>query len=42
MICIICKHDCHCDDTCQSGNGCGCSNCEHQEKITKKWWQFWK
>jgi hypothetical protein len=41
MICIICEHDCHCNDICQAGNGCGCSTCEHQEEVDtlKKIWK---
>jgi maltodextrin utilization protein YvdJ len=32
MICITCDHDCHCNDICQSDNGCGCNNCEHKQE----------
>jgi|8_EtaG_2_1085327.scaffolds.fasta_scaffold214273_2 hypothetical protein len=38
MICIICKHNCHCNDVCQADNGCGCNICEHakEENILEK------
>lgn len=41
MICITCEHDCHCEDTCQIGNGCGCPTCEHGEveNMFKKIWK---
>ena len=29
MICLTCNHICHCNDTCQKDNGCGCNNCKH-------------
>ena len=41
MICITCEHVCHCGDTCQIGNGCGCPTCEHgeEENMFKKIWK---
>jgi hypothetical protein len=47
MICITCDHDCHCNEICQSGNGCGCNNCEHKQeenmfkKIINKIMHYW-
>ena len=37
--CIKCEHGCHCDDTCQVGNGCGCLTCEHPQNWFRKQWQ---
>ena len=42
MICITCEHVCHCGDTCQIGNGCGCLTCEHvieEDSMLKKIWK---
>ena len=29
ILCFDCGHGCHCDDTCQADNGCGCYVCNH-------------
>jgi hypothetical protein len=49
ILCFDCGHGCHCDDTCQSDNGCGCYVCNHiviknhedylGENMIKKLWK---